>query len=144
MKVGDLRNYLAELPDDTEIVTCGYFGEGIRMRLPRLRTGVGVCDTTGEWREAREGPQQTVVAFDRVYADPDGNATDERREWYTGEPEKEGFYLARVGYYYRVLHHRGGSRGWTYKTVDGPPEVIAWQHLPDWKKAQVQQNFAEE
>jgi hypothetical protein len=62
------------------------------------------------------------------------NALRKACEWHPGEPEERGFYLARVGSYYHVLHHLGDDRGWTVKMDEAQPDVLEWQHLPDWTK----------
>ena len=51
-------------------------------------------------------------------------------KWHTDMPKKSGRYLAQVGQYQEVLHHRGEGRGWTYKQNERPPKVDAWRHLP--------------
>jgi hypothetical protein len=62
-------------------------------------------------------------------------ALKEREAWHTsGEPEKQGFYLAKVGPYYLILHALGDNRGWTRRMGENPPKVIAWRHIPAYKE----------
>jgi hypothetical protein len=63
MKVGDLKEFLAELPDDMECVVVGHFGEGNKMDLPRLRKDIPVGVGYEGWRKAIDRPPETVVEF---------------------------------------------------------------------------------
>lgn len=59
----------------------------------------------------------------------------ERETWHTsGEPEKQGFYLAKLGPYYRILHALGDGRGWTRRIDEGLPKVIAWRDIPTYEE----------